>query len=57
MTKNLIQPLFEFIGNTYINEITIRKLKKSINVEIIIVLIIFFLTSLLTTSLTLPMSD
>lgn len=39
------------------NEITIRKLKKSINVEIIIVLIILFLTSLLTTSLTLPMSN
>lgn len=57
MTKNLIQPLFELISNTYINEITIRKLKKSINVEMIIVLIIFFLTSLLTTSLTLPMSD
>ena len=39
------------------NEITIRKLKKSINVEIIIVLIILFFTSLLTTSLTLPMSN
>ena len=38
------------------NEITIIKLKKSINVEMIIVLIIFFLTSLLTTSLTLPMN-
>jgi putative copper export protein len=57
MTKNLIQTLFELIRNIYINEITIRKLKKSINVEMIIVLIIFFLTSLLTTSLTLPMSD
>ena len=39
------------------NATTIIKLKKSINVEMIIVLIIFFLTSLLTTSLTLPMSD
>jgi putative copper export protein len=39
------------------NATTIIKLKRSINVEIIIVLIIFFLTSLLTTSLTLPMSD
>jgi len=39
------------------NEITIKKLKKSINVEIIIVLIILFLTSLLTTSLTLPMNN
>ena len=39
------------------NGISIRKLKRSINVEMIIVLIIFFLTSLLTTSLTLPMSD
>ena len=38
------------------NETTIIKLKKSINVEMIIVLIIFFLTSLLTTSLTLPMN-
>ncbi|MDC1209530.1 CopD family protein [Pseudomonadota bacterium] len=38
------------------NATTIIKLKKSINVEMIIVLIIFFLTSLLTTSLTLPMS-
>ena len=57
MTKNLIQTLFELIRNIYINEITIRKLKKSINVEMIIVLINFFLTSLLTTSLTLPMSD
>ena len=38
------------------NEITIIKLKKSINVEMIIVLIIFFLTSLLTTSLTLPIN-
>ena len=39
------------------NATTIIKLKRSINVEMIIVLIIFFLTSLLTTSLTLPMSD
>lgn len=38
------------------NEITIIKLKKSINVEMIIVLVIFFLTSLLTTSMTLPMN-
>ena len=39
------------------NATTIIKLKRSINAEMIIVLIIFFLTSLLTTSLTLPMSD
>ena len=39
------------------NATTIIKLKRSINGEMIIVLIIFFLTSLLTTSLTLPMSD
>ena len=39
------------------NATTIIKLKRSINVEMIIVLIIFFLSSLLTTSLTLPMSD
>ncbi|MDA9289133.1 CopD family protein [Alphaproteobacteria bacterium] len=39
------------------NATTIIKLKRSINVEMIIVLIIFFLTSLITTSLTLPMSD
>ena len=39
------------------NATTIIKLKRSINVEMIIVLIIFFLTSLLSTSLTLPMSD
>ena len=39
------------------NATTIIKLKRSINVEMIIVLIIFFSTSLLTTSLTLPMSD
>ena len=47
---------FKIIPNLSIDQnLGLKRLKKSIQIEILCVLLIFFLTSLLTTSLTLPM--
>ena len=47
---------FNIIPNLSIDQnLGLKRLKKSIQIEILCVLLIFFLTSLLTTSLTLPM--